>query len=132
MGGPNFDYAPATFAILAKVAAITVIADRHLLTFCGWTEYCAGQIIMDRCRSDGALAHRNGYLIKSVRDVSDGVCPFDAGSLLCIDDNATAFSEPNAKPRREIRLRNRAQGDIKRVKVRGFSVLQRGDDVRAR
>jgi D-threo-aldose 1-dehydrogenase len=29
VGGPNFEYAPATPAILAKVAAIRAIADRH-------------------------------------------------------------------------------------------------------
>lgn len=29
VGGPNFEYAPATPAILAKVAAIKAIADRH-------------------------------------------------------------------------------------------------------
>ena len=29
VGGPNFEYAPATPAILAKVAAINAIADRH-------------------------------------------------------------------------------------------------------
>lgn len=32
VGGPNFEYAPATPAILAKVAAIKAIADRHRIS----------------------------------------------------------------------------------------------------
>ncbi|QDF41450.1 aldo/keto reductase [Bradyrhizobium symbiodeficiens] len=32
VGGPNFEYAPATAAIIAKVAAIKAIADRHRIS----------------------------------------------------------------------------------------------------